>query len=286
MACCVFMAYAMNRFIQLCDDLDIKVFDIKYNVFDRGYFDGSKETEIESSSSMKVHIQGMTCVSCAQDIESSLQKKPGILRCSVSYPLSRASIFCDAAQITAPGVRKAIEELGYDTLDAKEAPEQHIQLLERTEELRMLRGSFMSSLFVSSIVATVEAMAWSAQRFYGIQSFATLLLLAMTAWVLFKDAAWIHKSAWPRGRLRLGSMDALISLSLILGFALLILKLFGIGGSSRFTSTCFLAVVVTGGRLVHVILRRRSHSTLTSLFRLQAEDSLVWLEESRVRRLV
>ncbi|MDE2427462.1 MAG: cation transporter, partial [Burkholderiales bacterium] len=70
---------------------------------------------------IEIKVDGMTCSSCAIHVKDALEKIPGVIKASVSYPESKAQILADAgadhdwmlAAIAALGYRGTFDE-GFD----------------------------------------------------------------------------------------------------------------------------------------------------------------------------
>ncbi|MFA4934341.1 MAG: heavy metal translocating P-type ATPase [Candidatus Methanoperedens sp.] len=83
----------------------IKPAVIRYEAKDRGKDGGLKKTSIK--------ITGMTCASCAQNIEKALGKIEGVVKASVNFSFEKASIEYDSAQVAPAAFENAITSLGY-----------------------------------------------------------------------------------------------------------------------------------------------------------------------------
>ncbi|MCG7853807.1 MAG: copper ion binding protein, partial [Methanosarcinaceae archaeon] len=58
-------------------------------------------------------IGGMTCESCALNIEKVLKKLQGVESASVNFPLSKAHVTYNSSRVSIPQMRSAIESIGY-----------------------------------------------------------------------------------------------------------------------------------------------------------------------------
>ena len=61
-------------------------------------------------------IQGMSCASCAAHVEKGLAKQPGVRGVSVNLTTEKAQVEFDPRQITAEGLAKAVDALGYKAI--------------------------------------------------------------------------------------------------------------------------------------------------------------------------
>lgn len=229
----------------------------------------------------------MTCAACVQTIENALLKLDGTKRVSVSLPLARATVVFDHDLLPSSKIEDTIRDAGYGAKVGNRSAEQNQELLSQSEHLASLKTAFSSAASLSAIIVAIDAVpvfllpSWL--RFYGkLVLFSARLFLA--SWVILYDSRWIHKGAWARGRMTLG-MDTLISLSLLVGMALSFLNI-GLQGwreaQTYFSSGYFLATVITAGRYLDLILRRKSTSNFSSLYRLQSETAMVYSRKDEV----
>ncbi|QLC49150.1 cadmium-translocating P-type ATPase [Methanolobus zinderi] len=58
-------------------------------------------------------VSGMTCASCAQNVEKILKKQAGVVSASVNLPMSKAAISYEPASISRDEMEEAIESIGY-----------------------------------------------------------------------------------------------------------------------------------------------------------------------------
>jgi len=64
-------------------------------------------------------IKGMTCANCANTIERTLKRTPGVDNASVSYAAERATVAFDPSQVKMDQLRQRIVDAGYEVATAK-----------------------------------------------------------------------------------------------------------------------------------------------------------------------
>lgn len=271
----------MNRIIKACELFDVKILDIQYNEFDDGFVRWEAPENASRFISTRLTITGMFCGACAGNIEKAIQGIEGVDRVTVSHSLERATVVHDVLKVPAKSLVATIEDLGYGAVLGERSAEQNLQLLERTEELRSLRSSFQSAATLASVIAGMEQLRFFLSRTsWGRHSTSSLQLAGffIALWVQVFDSRWIHKSAWSRGRLGNFTMDTLISLSLLLGMSLSVfnLALRGLNdGQTHFTSGSFLVTIITAGRYLDTLLKKKNVTNFAALYKMQAEAALV-----------
>ncbi|MFU8766323.1 MAG: heavy metal translocating P-type ATPase [Candidatus Methanoperedens sp.] len=72
--------------------------------------EGAKEGELKKTT---LNITGMTCASCAQNIEKALNKVDGVIKASVNFSFEKASVEYDTARVDLSILEKTITGLGY-----------------------------------------------------------------------------------------------------------------------------------------------------------------------------
>ena len=284
MACCVFTAFVMNRIIKACEVLDVQILNVQYNDLEE------KEATASSVKSaldtMYLSLSGMTCAACVGNIEKSLLRVNGVERCSVSLSLQRATVLYDPLRATSKNLISSIQEVGYEARPYGRGAEENIEVIQQNAKLKELRMSFTSALFVASLIATADAVrSFRPLRSTLVDVLAVLANFVLASWVNFRDAAFIHKTAWLQGRKGFATMDTLLSLSLLLAYILSAFNIVISGvskGQTYLTSSTSLAVVLIGGRYVHVLMSRSNAGFLVKLFRLQAESAMVMVKSSEV----
>ncbi|MCZ7399401.1 MAG: copper ion binding protein, partial [Candidatus Methanoperedens sp.] len=73
------------------------------------------KVEIKESGLKKISLKitGMTCASCAQNIETALKKTDGVKNASVNFSFEKASVEYDTAMATPQALESVITSLGY-----------------------------------------------------------------------------------------------------------------------------------------------------------------------------
>src|SRR5712692_4032233 len=64
-------------------------------------------------------IKGMTCANCANTIERTLKRAPGVETASVSYASEKASVTFDPSQVKLDQLQQRIADAGYAVATAK-----------------------------------------------------------------------------------------------------------------------------------------------------------------------
>jgi len=60
-----------------------------------------------------LNLQGMTCASCAANIEKVLNKTDGVISASVNFPLEKAVVEFDSSRISVREIVAVVQGIGY-----------------------------------------------------------------------------------------------------------------------------------------------------------------------------
>jgi Cu2+-exporting ATPase/Cu+-exporting ATPase len=66
-----------------------------------------------SMESLRLNVEGMTCVNCARAIEISLKNLKGVSEVSVSFELGRVLVDYAPNFVSEEDIKRVIEDLGY-----------------------------------------------------------------------------------------------------------------------------------------------------------------------------
>ena len=82
-------------------------------------------------------VTGLSCASCAANVEKTLSGQPGVKSATVNYASSTVWVEYNPETTTPPGLRSVVQSSGYDILtDEEEANQQTTIALRESEILR------------------------------------------------------------------------------------------------------------------------------------------------------
>lgn len=142
-----------------------------------------------------LHLEGMTCTSCANQIEKELNKLSGT-KASVNYATSSAAIVSEGS-VKVDDFIKTVQKLGYRASLEEIDEDENLRILGRKRNVAVVIGIF--ALLVSMITDL---------QFFGWQ----WVLLGLTLVVHLYSATDIHRAAFVAAKNRFANMDTLISL--------------------------------------------------------------------------
>ena len=61
-------------------------------------------------------IEGMSCASCAQTVEKSVQKLAGVQEASVNFATEKLTVTYNEQELTVQTIREAVHQAGYEVV--------------------------------------------------------------------------------------------------------------------------------------------------------------------------
>jgi len=245
---------------------------------------------------LELPIEGMTCASCANRVERTLNQLEGVTA-TVNYATERASVYYDADAIEPERLVEAVESAGYEAALPIDEPAAEEEVPEADPDAPLRRRLVISALLsapvlVLSMVPPLQFDNW--------QWLALQLATPVVLW-----GAWpFHRAAWTNLRHGAATMDTLISLGVLAAWLWSLYALFiGDAGMPGMTMSFSLvpssgggtdeiyletASVVTtfilAGRYFEARAKRRAGAALQALLTLGAKDVAVLDDEGGERR--
>ncbi|KAJ8114663.1 hypothetical protein OPT61_g3516 [Boeremia exigua] len=283
MACCILTAVLMNQLIRVCDALDIRFLQIKYNDDEGDACAPAKEDDEVLSHTSRMTVGGMTCAACSTSVVEQLEALHGVHRASVSLTMGRATVSYDASAIKPEEMLDTVRKAGYDATFEEQSTFETIERLNQSSELLEIKQAISSALLFSSVIIILEYLPKSANIGappLSLQHVSAYLALLLAAKVQILDAWSIHQRAWTRHGRRKMSMETLLSLSLLLGIGLALLLVFlrqHRKSLAYASSGSFMTIVILAGRYIEAVLKKESNRNIAALYELQTESEMYQL---------
>ncbi|ARS34480.1 heavy metal translocating P-type ATPase [Pontibacter actiniarum] len=155
-------------------------------------------------------VEGMTCASCANSIESMLRSREGVEEANVNFAGKTVQVAYHEGQVTPAQLRETVQEIGFDILI-----EQKTQ-----EELEERQAKALAGLKRKTIVAGVLALPVFVlgMFFHDTFSWGNWAMLVLTAPVLLWAGQRFFTGAWAQAKHFRANMDTLVALSTGIAF--------------------------------------------------------------------
>ncbi len=224
---------------------------------------------------LEVPIKGMTCASCANRVERSLNRLDGV-SATVNFATERATVELEPGSAKPDDLARAVERAGYRALPPRAAAEPHGE-----DDSTAPLGRRLAV----SAALTVPVLALSmipALQFGGWRWVALLLATPVVVW-----GAWpFHREAWASARHGAATMDTLISLGVGAAWLWSLYALFVDGSEDvYFEVASGITVAILAGRYLEARAKRRAGAAVAALLELGAKD-VALLDEAGIERRV
>ncbi|WHH59982.1 heavy metal translocating P-type ATPase [Petroclostridium sp. X23] len=127
------------------DESKTNIDSIKEAVKKAGY--SAQEEQNQNIREIIIPISGMTCASCANAIEKSIKKLPGVPEVNVNFATEKAKVVYDTSKTRISEIKDAIAKAGYKALE--------IEAGEQVDQERERREKEMKSLWVRFWVSAI-----------------------------------------------------------------------------------------------------------------------------------
>jgi P-type Cu+ transporter len=161
-------------------------------------------------------LRGMSCASCANNIEEAIRSVPGVEACSVNFGAEQAAVTYDASKTDVAAIQEAVDEAGYSALPIQDdvlAPEDDAERQERQAENQKLTRRVWVSGLISAVlvIGSLPAMTGLPIPFIPMWLHNPWLQLVLTAPVLFWAGSGFFINAWKALKRHTATMDTLVA---------------------------------------------------------------------------
>ena len=166
----------------------------------------SKDSAIMKTVRKQFPVAGMSCASCAANIESVIKKQPGVISASVNLASQIATLEYLPSDVSPEGIREAVVSAGYDLItgDPAHAKEEHENLQLKTH--RMLQRKAFTAIVLAVPLLLVSMV------FMEIPG-ANFIMWGLATPIVCWSGSSFFINAWKQLKHRHATMDTLVALS-------------------------------------------------------------------------
>ena len=231
---------------------------------------------LENTSQLDLHVDGMWCSSCSWLIEKTMNAQPGVEHAKVIYASDTAKIYYRPEKISSASIKKQIDKLGYKASSRDEATAVHIA--ERNSLLIKMGVAlflWMNIMFFSYVLY----VGYFQELAPEMSLFVPYLLFMLTIPVVFWCGFPIHKKAYSSLKGRSPTMELLISISVFSAFLYSVYALMVGHDHFYFDTATSLVTLLLVGKFVEFTAKNKTarnihmlHQMLPKKVRLKTED--------------
>ena len=227
---------------------------------------------------VNLKIGGMTCASCAQRIERSLDGADGVANVSVNFAAEKATVEYNPAVISKHDLEEIVDKTGYDVVETDQDEDDEAEDLKKIEEARS-KMTWSWGLTIPIILWMIPEMifsiAWPTETIYHLGQI--LLAAPILLWV----GRETYSSAYRAVRHGSANMDVLIAMGTGAAF---------ITGPAKFFSPIANYAGVAGmimtfhltGRYIETKAKGRASQAIKKLLELGAKTATVIRDDKEV----
>ena len=222
-------------------------------------------------------VIGMTCSSCAMNVENALKKVEGVLSVVVNLATRKATVEFNPGLVNVPLLEKAIKSVGYDI--EKSIEEDALTLrrrIERDERLHYRNRLIFGAVFTTPLMVFMfidlgieDFMKIDSVR-YSSLVLATLVYLYV-GWPFFKSAFKAIKHFTT-------NMDVLVSIGSSAAYIYSVVSII-IKGPLYFETAAFILTALVVGKYFEAIAKGRTSDSIAKLLGLQPKTARVIRDE-------
>ena len=245
-------------------------------------------SESNHNQRLNLSLFGMHCSSCANIIERSLKKVPGVKQASVNFAAEKASILFDESLANSKELIEAIKKAGYkaELVDAKDAD---YERRKREKEI----GSYFKK-FWWSFALSFPMLYFMLLDFFAIPGkgavlpYVGIISLIFTIPIQFIIGAGFFKGMWSSLKMKTFNMDSLIAIGTstafvysLVNFIIYAVKTGSVIGLSGkipelyFETAAFLITFVILGKWLEIRTKGKTGDAIKKLMGLQAKTARV-----------
>ncbi|KAB8314931.1 copper-translocating P-type ATPase [Tolypothrix campylonemoides VB511288] len=163
-------------------------------------------------------LRGMSCASCARNIENTIRSVPGVNECNVNFGAEQAIVEYDPKKTNLEAIQGAVDEAGYSAYPLEEqnlmAGEDDAEKTARLQESRLLLRKVVVGgvIGVVLVIGSLPMMTGLHLPFIPVWLHNPWLQLVLATPVLFWCGADFFKNAWKAFKRHTATMDTLVAL--------------------------------------------------------------------------
>ncbi len=280
---------------QTLDRRQLAVLDSSKDQENPAVTDSSPKSKLSSQQGQQnqrvmLSLSGMHCASCANIIERSLKKLPGVKEGNVNFSSEKASILFDKSEVKIPDLIQAIKTAGYEA-EIPDSKDPEFETNKRAAEIKDYWQKFIFSLILSLPLfyfMLLDFFKWLPGASILPPYFGIISLILVTP-VQFIIGANFYKGMWAGLRMKTFNMDSLVaigtstayfySLAYYIIYVVQTHSLIGLNGAKipelYFETAAFLITFVILGKWLETSAKGKTSDSIKKLMGLQAKTARV-----------
>ena len=224
-------------------------------------------------------VTGMSCATCALNVEKTLKRQPGVAKATVNYTNGSAIVEFDSKDIDAVELQSAVRSIGYDML-IEETDNKSIEK-DQQNRYRQLRINMIGSL-VLAVPVMIISMFFMSDKESGLTT-ANLIMLLLTLPVLIWFGRGFFINAFRLARHRQANMDTLVALSTGIAFLFSLFNTFypqfwharGLHPHVYYEASTVIIAFILIGKVLEESAKSKTSAAIKKLMGLQPDQAIL-----------
>ena len=247
----------------------------------------TSDSQAGNSVRKQFPVTGMSCASCAANIESTIKKQPGVVSASVNLASQIVTLEFLPMEVTPDDLRNAVVSVGYDliTSDSAVAREELASLQMRNR--RLLQRKSVTAIALAIPLFLVSMFFMNIPR-------SEYIMWALATPIVFWSGSSFFINAWKQIRHRHATMDTLVALSTGIAYLFSVFNVLfpefwhnrGLHAHVYFEASGVVIALVLLGRLLEDNAKANTSSAIKKLMGLQPQTLFKVLPGGEIREFL
>ena len=238
------------------------------------------------TEAITIGVTGMSCASCVNKVEKTLNRTEGVLSASVNFAAEQATIEYLPEIVSLTTIKESIKDLGYETPDTTEdADPVELEKKSRERTLRTLKAKFFTGLsLLLPIFILVHWENLGLERILPLTKQTNFLLqMILQIPIQFWVGSQFFKGAWKALKHKTSDMNTLIAIgtgaafiySVVVTFFPSLFNAEGLVADVYFDTAGVIIVLILLGRLLETRAKGQTSEAIKKLIGLQAKMATI-----------
>ena len=231
-----------------------------------------------------LNLQGMSCASCAANIEKILNKTDGVISVSVNFPLEKAFVEFNSSRISVREIIAAVQGIGYGaSVQAETVEYEDREQISRDAEIRKQRNNLIVALLLGIPISLGNmSMMFPFLSFVPSIFSNHIVLFIMSTLVLLFPGRQFFVGTFKGFKHGVTDMNLLIAAGTGAAYLISVAATFldlGPGYNSLYYDTvAFLIIFIVFGRYLEARARGKTSEAIRKLMGLRAKTSRILVD--------
>jgi P-type Cu+ transporter len=232
-------------------------------------------------------LSGMSCASCARNVEEIINSVPGVNECIVNFAAELAKVVYDPDTTSLLVIQEAVDEAGYSThllqeqnlILEEDKAQENIESIQTNELiLKVVISSILSTII---IIGSLPMMTGLYISFIPMWLHDPWLQLLLTIPIQFWCGLYFYKNAWKVFKYHIATMDTLVALGTSMAFIYSLICTFfpnffisqGLVPHVYYEAVAVIITLILWGRLIEKNIKKKTGEAISKLINLQAKTA-------------